>query len=71
MGSGLAAQGQLRVAFEVDAARAARKRDGDEHAAADLEHRHAVADRVLLDCSGQGGTQVEHIVSVHEVCGLV
>jgi hypothetical protein len=43
----------------------------DHDAAADLEHRHALAERVVLDCSRQGGTQVEHVVSGHEVCGLV
>src|SRR6185437_11696252 len=62
-------QGQIWVAFEVHAARAALKRNKGEHAASDLEHRHALTERVVLDCSRQGGTQVEHVVSRHEVCG--
>lgn len=44
-----------------------------KHAAPHLEHHHALAERLVLDCSRQGGTQLDHVVARHrhEVCGLV
>ena len=60
-------QGQLWIALEVHAGWAPFKRNESEHLASDLEHRHTLAERVVLDRARQATTSVEHVISGHEV----
>jgi len=54
----------VRVALEADAAGQLTKRDKREHPAGDLEHRHTVAERVVLRRSRLGAACGDYPVTL-------